>query len=233
QQTPEIESLQVELWLTQSDLLVLLGDIPKALDLAQTSESLARKHVEMTGSSDLGWRRLVYESAFRVGDITSDITSAESKAGALSQYRSAQQIALQLATRPTGNFDARAAVIFATNKVAEMLHSLGRSSEALAELDTALNKAEMIANEKPDNLYRRRLAAIVHASIGKILAEQSPPDFERAGAQYAAAFTTLDLVLARNRDSEVISNLAYFHRGNGAVFEARRDLDKAMEEYRV
>src|SRR5262249_22085823 len=29
------------------------------------------------------------------------------------------------------------------------------------------------------------------------------------------------------------SNLAYFHRGNGAVFEARRDLDKAMEEYRV
>jgi len=131
QQTPSIAIAQINLLLTLSDSLVLLGDTKGALNRATTAQALARKIVDNDPDNE-DIQHLWFETTWRICDIS---TVQGAFVRALEECELSAQIARRACGKNPTDMQWQGDLSFAHNKIADLLQLQGKLDGALQEYE--------------------------------------------------------------------------------------------------
>ncbi|MGE0500717.1 MAG: hypothetical protein AB7I79_03550 [Rhizobiaceae bacterium] len=240
-EAPELMSLAANMQIAFADALTGAGATSEALKRAENAAALADRLVAID-SSRKEWRRLVFSSAFRIGDaMLSTRPSEQQKDEAIAQYQKAQAYAQGLAAEQPERADRQFDLAFAHNKIGEGRQIQNRYPASLDEFRIALGIARLAASlDESDPGYQAYVAA-TYVKIGNSLQWQRPSNLDGALENYSTAVEILDALHEKVPNNAVVaSNLASARRGRGDIlirrweaggFFPEEDFHAAVEAY--
>jgi len=232
---PEVMALAANFLVAFADALSSTGQLKEWQERAELAGTLAAQLVTVDPSRK-EWQRLVYASAFRIGDaLLSGRPTKDEIAAAVDHYQKAVSVAAKLSTDEPERSDRLFDLAFAHNKVGEGLDRQRDHAGSLQQFETALAIAKKAASLDESNIGRQSYVAATYVKIGNSLKSRPQPDLEAALANYSTAISMLTALLEKSPDSRIVkSNLASARRAKGDVHVDRwqdGDYEIAVEEY--
>ena len=224
-QTPATIEGRALLWTGFSDLYVTTKDTAKALQLAEDAKALAEQLVAKDPTNDV-WQKLVYSSAFRIGDSVGD------DGRAMREYQTALKVAQHLAAKDPTRDDRLQNVGFVINKIGDVLKGRGDPDGSLREYNRALEIAEQLARKQPSNSNWQREIATAHTRIGDLLKQKG--DLDGALSQYERALPIREMLVGQSPDDHSLkSNLSVGYNRIAEMLQRRGKFDDALEKFKA
>lgn len=186
---------------------------------------------------DPAFDRELADAYLRIGDVQGDPTTSNlgRPEDALESYRRAQEILARIPPAPGANLSTRRLQLFTQLKIADALAILRRRDEAHAAGLSALDEAERLSREFPENeTVSGDLASALERAGGIYLSRgetaRALETYQRVleMAEQGAARRPDDLWVRRNIGS-ALTKLAHFHIRNGELDLALAKYDRFLE----
>jgi tetratricopeptide (TPR) repeat protein len=216
--------MRVDLMMKFSDVYVLAGEKDKARELAKKAEKLSQQFIDQDPTNEK-WQRLLFGSAFRTGDLTSQ-TNPDT---ALEHYSRALQLAREMAAAPPN--DDKKQIAFIENKIGDMF--VDKDLElALSHYQASLAIGEKLVMKDSDDLDSQKIVGDARKRMGDLLLHYKK--IPEAVAEYKSALLLFESIAKKEQENDVYqSNLAKCHHWLGRAYYAAKQPYEALREYEI
>ncbi len=157
------------------------GDLGSALKGYQAADDIAQQQISSVSAVETKWPLLSALAKLRIGDI---YRLQSRMADALASFNEA--LAIRADVLADGkDIDQLRDLSVAYEKVAHALQGTGRQSDALKQLQQALELRKQIASQEPDNTGFQRDLAIAHESLGDLQLKQGHRNDARSNYEHS------------------------------------------------
>lgn len=225
---PELTEAHAQLLIQFSDVYLAVGNDEKALALAEQAGELADQLVRQDpGNRD--WKTLVYQSAFRIGDLLEVSDSGRAKR----EFDQALKIAQEFAAAAPGDDPLLQDVAFVNNKIGDLDLLRGDWQQALSKYRESLAIGDSLAAAKPRNPVALKISADARERAGFLFSRQKRIDDAIAEHQEALKIRT-SLAEATPKDDRQYDvyqgNLASSYHRIGDLYQDGYKLDKNADK---
>ena len=157
-------------WTELGDVLVVVGDLPAALDAFRQGMAI-RERLVRQDQGNAQWQRDLSISHDRVGDV---LVAQGDLPAALDAFRQGMAIRERLARQDQGNAEWQRDVLVSLVKLADVAARVPDRAVARAQADRAVALARQLNARFPNNPVHRRDLPVVEALARRIEAMETP-----------------------------------------------------------
>jgi tetratricopeptide (TPR) repeat protein len=225
EQRSELAGARTDLLLKFSDLYSKVGDNKRALASAMAAKVLTKTFVDKEPKND-DWRRRLYESAFRIGDLL----EGSDQQTALQELTLAGEIARARAAEAPDNDSKKQDISFIENKIGDIWRKKADWRRAEEHYGAALTIADKLLVAEPDKAKWQKAVGDARMRIGELFKSQNR--FNDALNEYEIALKIRKALSEKFPQNAVYqSNLSTTYERFGELYFSENKPDQALRYY--